>query len=341
MNFGKIDGLILFGGGRLMVELIRRLDRQKCEVIVFSDPRHLEETPLESQATLLQLLEQLGVRYYCSPEINHEPALMNHVTDTTLGLGMGEVWSFSSEIIKRFAGRLVDLMTIPLPQYRGGAHYTWQILSGNRRGGCHIQMINEEMLPGRFDSGDIVESESYRFPASARIPQDYFNHSARKDLAFVLEFLRQVNRGKEFSLTRLREERSIFFPRLNTRLHGFIDWSWSAMELERFLAAFDRPYAGASSFLQDRRFFLRAARALRNEGDFHPYQAGLIYRMTKDAVFIATRGGAIRVTEVLDEEGVNALDRLETGLRFHTPQEQLEEARTIQAEYDLYERAKR
>ena len=38
-------------------------------------------------------------------------------------------------------------------------------------------------------------------------------------------------------------------PRLKTNLNGWIDWSQNVYELERFIGAFDQPYAGAKTYL--------------------------------------------------------------------------------------------
>ena len=334
MHFGNINRYILFGGGRLLVQFAQRLKQGGYDVIVFSSRRHLIEVVGQDGTTLGQVLRESGIAFFSTRDINDSEDLKELITDSTLGIGMGEVWSFRQDLIDRFGSRLLDLMTIPLPQYRGGAHYSWQILRRNKIGCCHLQVINAQMIPGVFDSGEIIKSKEYFFPSSARTPKDYFDAAVPEGLAFLEEFVQEVQQGKDFPLRHLQESFSIYFPRLSTLKQGFIDWSWSTEDIELFICAFDEPYPGASTFVDDRRVFLKNCYAEYNDGPFHPFQAGLIFRKATDYLFVATRDGTLVVRRVLDESGADVLPTIELGQRFYTRQRILEEAMTYHAIYD-------
>src|SRR5439155_21483155 len=169
----------------------------------------------------------------------------------TIGIGIGEAYVFSGRTIELFGGQLFDFMTIRLPQYRGGAHCSWQILRGARVGAWNIQLVNQDMVPGRCDTGALVMTREYPIPASARLPRDYMEVARREGLQLFVEFLNRVDAGAGFPLSMVQEEFSVFLPRLNTQRHGFIDWSWHSEEIERFIRAFDEPYPGASTFIGD------------------------------------------------------------------------------------------
>ncbi len=194
-------------------------------------------------------------------------------------------------------------MGIRLPQYRGGAHYTWQILRKNKIGCCNLQIINEDMVQGVFDSGEIVKSKEYLFPPSARIPMDYFDHAVQQEVAFIKEFLDEVQAGRDFKLFRVQENFSIYFPRLYTKKQALIDWSWDTNDIESFICAFDDPYPGAATFINGRKVRLKRCFAEYNEGNFHPFQQGLIYKIDQKAVYVASRTGTIIVESVLDDDG--------------------------------------
>ena len=66
---------------------------------------------------------------------------------------------------------------------------------------------------------------------------------------------------------------------------------------------------------------------------FHPFQVGLVYRKTGDALFVATRDGTVVVRQVLDDEGSGILESIELGQRLYTPQRYLEEAMRFHAVY--------
>jgi len=189
------------------------------------------------------------------------------------------------------------------------------------------------MVQGIFDSGEIVKSREYFFPPSARIPEDYFEFAVEQEIEFIKEFLNEVNVAKDFELTKLQENFSIYFPRLNSLGHGFIDWSWDTDDIENFICAFDEPYAGASTFIDGKRVHLKECYSEFNDGPFHPFQVGLIYKIYSNAVFIATRSGTLIVRSVMDENGKNIVETLRTGQRFFTPLNNLEEAMVYSAEY--------
>ncbi len=332
LNFGKIDRVALFGGSWLMAALSRSLAKSKHKLLLFSSTRHLDDVVEKEGTTLRQVMEQLNLPYCATDDINSEPALPRFITSTTLGLALGAAWGFEKETAALFAGKLLDFMGIVLPQYRGGAHYTHQILRCNKQGCCNLQIV----YGGRetFHKGEIIKRTEYFFPAEVHIPQDYFAAAVPRELAFLEEFFGEVAQGKDFALWPLQENFSTYFPFLYTLRHGFIDWSWSTEEIERFICAFDRPYAGASTFAADQRVFLKNCCAEYSDGSFHPFQAGLIYRKTENAVYVATRNGAIVARSVTNESGDNRLPDLQLGQRFYTPPAALAAAMQFDAVYD-------
>ena len=47
-----------------------------------------------------------------------------------------------------------------------------------------------------------------------------------------------------------------YYPRLSTKINGWIDWSWKPENLERFINAFDEPYEGAKTYLYNDEVYL-------------------------------------------------------------------------------------
>ena len=330
-----VKTLILFGGGSLIVEFARKSIKRNIKTYIFAVTRHLEEViDIENSLTLKAALEREGIPFYHTKDINDSPELKSVVSKDTIGIGVGEAYTFNKETIELFKGRLFDFMVIRLPQYRGGAHFTWQILRRDRIGCWNIQLINEEMIPGVYDSGEILRTREYTIPQWARIPQDYFKIANEEALRLFIEFMDEIQEGKEFELNRLEENISSYFPRLYTLKHGFINWSWDTDDIDAFVCAFGDPYAGASTFLNEKRVFLKRCQTEYGEGRFPPFMSGLVYRIFNESVFIATKDGALIVRSVMDEKGNNIVKELKVGQRFYTPHKYLEEAMLFNAEYD-------
>ena len=331
MKYDQVDNIMLFGGARLLADFAARLKKGRWKTVVFSSGRHLDESVADDGTTLRARLKALGTPFYSSDDINADPRVARHLTKGTLGIALGAAWQFEKPFARRFDGRLLDFMGIRLPEYRGGAHYTWQILAGNRRGACNLQVIQGGA--DTFHRGPIIKSSEYAFPSSCRIPLDYFARAVPEEGAFLDEFLREVRAGRDFKLRGLDESSSSLFPFLHTKTQGYIDWSWNAEEIERFIRAFDEPYAGASTFLGRRRLHLKSVFPEKTRERFHPFHAGLIYRLHDGEAFVAARGGALRIGRVLDEKGGDAFGALRLGDRLTTPSAHIENARAYSVEY--------
>lgn len=334
MKFNRIDKVILFGGAPLLVATARYLKESGTAVRIYTSPRHAAE-PLDASGTTLALaLGALGLPFVSTEDISSEKTLPSEITPSTLGIGMGEAWSFSPALIQAFGGRLIDFMGIPHPRYRGGAHYTWMLLRGERQGGLNLQVINEAMLQGEYDDGEIVKSGTYRFPETARTPMDFFAAAVPNEVAFIREFLEEVKAGKDFDFRKPDESKSLFLPRLNTMVHGWIDWSWAGDEIERFICAFDEPYAGASTRLNGVRVHLKGAAMGRDEGPFHPWQSGLVTRVTpEEGCVIATRSGHLKVKTIVPSKGESLARPPKPGDRLFTPAADLESALGARVSY--------
>lgn len=324
VNFGKIDQIALFGGSWIMSGLCRNLSKGKLVVKLFSSQRYLVDVVEDSGSILRDIVSDLGIPFCSTEDINSEPELREYVTPTTLGLACGAAWMFQKQTVSLFNGKLLDFMGIALPKYRGGAHYSWQILTRNKIGCCNLQMVYGGSET--FHLGDIIKRMEYFFPPSSRIPQDYFNAAIPNELLFLEEFIGEVERGESFSLQPLQESQSSYFPFLYTPKHGFIDWRWGTDEIERFICAFDNPYAGASTFLNENKISIKDCHAEYGEGTFHPFQAGLVYRKTDKELYVATRDGTIVVRSVASENDKEFIKCVKLGQRFYTPQSVLEDA---------------
>lgn len=328
-----IDALILFGGGELLVEFAEESIGRGMKTYIFAVKRHLEEN-IRNKLTLEKVLRSEKIPFFCCSNINKSKKLRSIVNNRTIGVGLGEAYTFDKNTIALFKRRLFDFMTIKLPQYRGGAHFTWQILRKSRIGAWNIQVINEEMIPGIFDSGEILKVREYKIPENVKIPADYYDIANREGLKLFKEFLDDIDSRRKFRLKKISGELSTYFPRLFTLKHGFINWGWNTDEIERFICAFDKPYPGASTFICGKKVFLKACRMVKNEGRFHPFMSGLIYRVTGKAVFVAINDGSLEIKSILDERGNNITHKLKSGQRFYTPCKYLEAAMLFQAEYN-------
>jgi Formyl transferase, C-terminal domain len=325
----KPSRFILFGSGRLLVDVGLYCQRSGWDVLVVSAPRQLQEA--EEGVTFENSLKSSGLPYRSATSLDQADWLP--IDDRTYGIGLGEVYSFPPTILAKFGGRLFDFMIIRLPHYRGGAHFTWQLLNRAAVGSWSIQTIDDEMVPGERDTGQIVATRDYPIPASARTPQDIIEAARAEGLTLFQEFSAKLEREEPLTSSSIQEGFSLFYPRLNTRENGLIDWSWNTDEIERFICAFDEPYPGASTYLGQKRVFLRSCRSSYSEGGSHPFASGLVIRSNPSYILVACRNGHLIIQKVSDEQGEIPLEQFKPGLRFFTPRDALERAMQFTAHY--------
>ena len=330
ISFGKIEHIILMGGSWVTAEFLKTLLERKIETKLYTSPRHYDDIVDEEMHTLEQVTNFLNVSTVVTEDINDD-FLKSDITDRTLGISFGAAWVFNTETVALFNGRLLDFMGIALPKYRGGAHYTWQILSGNKVGACNLQVIHGGTET--FHRGEIIKRRDYIFPSSVRTPQDYFDEAIKEEIVFLNDFLNEIKEEKDFPLVSLDESFSSYYPFLNTKIHGWINWSWNAEEIDIFICAFDNPYDGASTYLNGVRVHLKSSKYSESNETFHPFHSGLVYRCSSNAIYIAVKGGSLIVQKVINDSGVNIINKIKEGFRFTTPQDKLEHALEFNALY--------
>jgi len=328
LHFGRIDHVILFGGGQTLADLVRNLVGH-VDVEVITSKRHALTSVdgfVAGRAPLLQALESIEIPVAVTDDVGSDAVLKNRIRSSTLGISIGAEWIFKADFISLFGGRLVNLHGSRLPSMRGGGGFSWLILMNSREGGSTIH----QLVPG-IDQGAIVCSCEYTYDDSCRKPADYIAVTQRENRGLLREFIDGVLAGREFNTREQAEDQSTYWPRLNTLEHGFIDWSWNVQHIERFICAFDVPYQGASTFLRGERVFLKDCQATFKEGAFHPFQTGYVYRKMQDSIFVAASDGSLIIRDAKDSDGSNLLDRIRLGDRLFTPKDRLEQAAQFRA----------
>jgi methionyl-tRNA formyltransferase len=330
INYGEISTYILFGGGYLLTDVAKTLKKQGFSVYVVTSERHSEEmiTINSEEISFVQFLEQEGFKYVISSNLTTDTKVLELIANDSIGLSFGAAWIFRKDFIDRFSGKLLNLHGARLPQNRGGGGFSWRILRGERIGVSLIHKID----PG-VDTGDIIISDEYIYPTNCRTPSDYQEFSIKKYKEFLDLFFSMVAKKETFKITMQQESFSSYWPRLATDIHGFIDWNWELPDIEKFICAFDDPYSGASTFINDTAVRIKDCYSWTDDGVYHPFQQGIIYRKSKASLFVAIKQGTLIINTILDESGNDIKKALRVGDRFYTPRNILEDALRYRAIY--------
>jgi methionyl-tRNA formyltransferase len=324
ISIGPCNYLVLLGGGGFLVDLAKMAKDIGYVVEVITSPRHAEEI-ISSNLTFIDILKKEKVKYYVVQDINEKEIYchLKSINSKAFFLSIGAAWIFKDDyILDTFAGKLFNLHGTRLPQNRGGGGFSWQIMTGNRFGFCVLHLIN-----GGIDTGDIVKYKEFIYPHTCRLPIDYIKYSKSKNLIFVLGIIEKIHKKQMcFNLIIQSHYLSTYWPRLNQDIGSWIDWSIGAEYVERFICAFDDPYRGAKTTINGKTVRIKKVHLNYQDGVFHPYQNGIIYRKGPKWACVALQGASLVIELILDEEGGNnCLSLLNVGDRFITPQKNLED----------------
>lgn len=329
VSFGQVQSIVFIGGGDLLLESAQMASEIGFEVAVIMAPRHVRELLPLAGDYADRVCERIGLSPIVVEDINTSIDWQAAVRSdhNTLALCFGPAWVFSPEVARFFESGMINFNGIPIPQYLGGAHYTWQILNGSRMGGCFLQEIGDVV-----DKGDILRAERFDLPENVKTPQDYFAANHQASLRFIRRALLDFHANVTFdriSFARLNSKR-LYFPRLLTKYNAFVDWRWTGREIVTFCNAFDAPYIGAASFIKGKEVRFRGVSLEEHELiSFHPYVSGLAVRKLNGRIWIASTNGLIRVEGILDTEGLCIMNEIREGDRFATPAEALFSALTF------------
>lgn len=320
ITIGPIKEVILLGGGNLLRELIIWSKLQNIQVRVITSPRHEKE--YTDNKKLSTFLKKEKIEYIVTKNINSK-LVKNFIKNSkdVFYLSCGSAWIFgASTISSLFKDKLFNLHSTGLPQNRGGGGFSWQIMMGIKFGYCTLHLVNDGI-----DTGPIVKNEEFLFPATARKPIDYQEIAEKKNLEFIKNFITK-NRylKRNIMINSQQEYLSTYWPRLNSELNSWINWSMKPEEIEKFICAFDDPYTGAKTLINHKIVKIKDAYLSSQDGPFHSYQNGIIYRKGKNWLCVALTNFTLIINKIYDEKNKDIFKKIKIGDRFTTPSIKLE-----------------
>tara|TARA_B100000212_G_scaffold212217_1_gene160370 strand:+ start:7944 stop:8957 length:1014 start_codon:yes stop_codon:yes gene_type:complete len=330
--------LTILGGGELFVNVfidaIKNIKIKEIHLLI--SRRHSCELYSKGKTALEKINELINSNSDKEIKLNildsfEFEVFENSVKGTDLQLSFSAPWIYKEKHIN-ICSNLIQLHCTTLPEFRGGGNTSWRILSGINYSSVVLFKVN----PG-IDTGDIVFYKKFFFPKECYKPNDcesYTNQIAFESITkFVNSFIEEgsVPEGRV-----QQNEFSSYFPRLNTNIHGYINWSWDAYEITKFITAFDDPYPGAITRLTNynEKLHLKGATLLEEYANFHPFQQGIIFRKDEDGIYICSKKGSLKISEVLNENNEVINNEMILGERFFNDYQDLHNALSTRIKYN-------
>ena len=253
----------------------------------------------------------------------------------TLFIGIGPRYIFKKNTIKIFENNFINVHNSRLPLDAGGGAGSWMIMREDRICNMCIHMMTEDI-----DGGPIIANELSLWPKECIIPSDIMDHGSKLMANFYESFMKKLIKKHEFELKPQIHYLSRYNPRLNTDVSGFIDWNLNSYDLKNFINAFDEPYKGASTYLNNGNFGkLYLKKVQLHGGDYpnHPHMSGIISRHDKKWIVVCTTSKhMLLIEEIINTKGENIISKIKVGDRFFTPIEKLDAAKSKRIYYNSY-----
>ena len=247
----------------------------------------------------------------------------------TIFVSVGARYIFKKNTIENFfSNNLVNFHDTRLPLDAGGGHISWKIMREDRIDNQLVHLVDEGI-----DTGPIIDNHLSLFSKQCQIPIDFEIFRRKKFIEFYTKFLKQVQNGKLFELKPQINYLGRYNPRLNTENDGLINWDMDSYDLFNFINAFDEPYKGASTYLNNGNFgklYFKKAHLHGGDSSNHPCMSGIVSRHDKNWIVVSTKSKhMLLIEEVLDKKGNNIINDIKVGDRFYTTKEELDKSKKI------------
>lgn len=287
-----MTNFVIFGSNRIKENapidyLVKTLKKKKIKFLIVVDPKKLNQQCLNN-LTFKKYLKNNQIKYISQKKLNLKK-ISKIVTNDSIGISINATWKFGDDIIRLFKKKLFNYHNADLPTHKGAGCISWIIIRNIKKTSINIHQVNKF-----FDSGDILLRKEIIIPQkNLKSPLKYLAY-LQKHEEFLLKRFVDISLKKKFSLKKLKGP-SFYWPRLNANVDGKINWNYKPAQIISFIRAFSHPYAGSFTKISNQKIRIFDAEFQYIKNKFHPFQNGIIFRTSKNFLFVANENGIIKI----------------------------------------------
>ena len=322
MNFNIVNNIIFIGDCPVIEDLVE-----------INKNNNLKSYFVISKTNKKKYSKNISIIKIKSFKKEIKKVILNHKIDVdkTLFISLNSRWIFEKQAIKFLKGRLLNVHSSRLPFDKGGAYYSWMILKKDRINNQLFHIVEENI-----DTGSILFNKTSIVPAYVKKPVDYETYDLKCLVSAYKVFISQIKNKISFKVFNQPNYIGSYYPRLSSKINGWIDWKMNSDELERFIDAFDDPYEGAKTFINKTKVFLKNIQLHYGELPNHSFMSGLVLRNDRKWLIIATNDkGCLIAEKVLNSKGKNIINEIQEGDRFVTPTKYLYDSISQRPKYNI------
>ncbi len=236
----------------------------------------------------------------------------------SLLLSAGSAWIIKKDIINLFKKNVLNIHQSPLPSLRGSVASYVRLFELRALQTC-LHVVEEKL-----DEGDIVFKKDIFIDKKYDTPKKINDFLQIKNRELVKEFIQSYFIKKEkLKYSKQNNYFSSYMPRLKSQINGWIDWSLSVFELDRFIGAFDEPYPGARTMLHGKEVCFFDVQSSKMDSSKHPFQNGMVLRKFEDRLVVSANGGSLYIKKIIFK-GKNIIENIKPGDIFYTSKKKLD-----------------
>jgi methionyl-tRNA formyltransferase len=320
--------IIIIGGNRIneinpLNSILKLFKNYNYDFELITSTIHLNK-PCSSKASFGDYLKSNKIKhkiidYYDQLFIYLKKIKKNH---DILILLLHTTFLLKNDIINEFKNKIFNYHIGSLPDQRGGAPGSWQTLMSRKSTSMTIHRVLN-----KIDAGNKMHTKKITIKKNQSLKNFYYNIQ-KNEYNFFKNFF--INCDKNKIGKKQDEKQSIYMPRLKTKVHGYINWSWSALEIYNFIRSFDHPFEGARTFINNKEVVIKDIKLLKKKYNFHPFQNGIIFKKEKNSYFIACKQFALKTDNIKNKNNEKLKIKL-LGKRLYTPYSILDRSMTARS----------
>jgi len=264
----------------------------------------------EETSELLGVAKKNQIKMYWPSQVNDPDFLSDlqaHDPDLFILSGYNKI--LHKKILGIPKKGAVNLHGGKLPEYRGVAPINWQIISGEKMGGCCVLFVDEGI-----DTGDIIEQQYYKISDNSTA-QDIIDKQIELFPKMLLNAIENIH-NNTINAVQQDKKAGAYFTRRYPR-DGKVDWkTMTADKIHNIVRALNGPYPHAFCFYEGEKIEITKTQLLSETIKGIP---GRISLQRKGNLIVHARDRALMITEVFDSrsrERVSPSTLLSTGMDF-------------------------
>ena len=136
-----------------------------------------------------------------------------------------------------------------LPHGRGSAPVNWALIKGEKRGGNSLMWLDKEV-----DNGEIIDQNGFNLTPYDTCKTVY-EKVAETNRVMLLRLIDRLSNGLPPVMNKKNVTSEELLPRRRPK-DGLMDWNLPSQKVYDFIRALTRPYPGALSFINGKRFII-------------------------------------------------------------------------------------